>query len=293
MKRVVATLATAAAAVLTIAPHSAGAVGSTVVHATLTSKWTPPSPDPSGLTYRKSAHHLVISDPEVDETALWRRKNVFEATLRGGLAQTGRTTPYARDPEDVAWDNNGEALYVADDDSDKIYRVNPGGDGRFGSRDDSVSTALSCHTFGVHDPEGLAYRVKDRSLFVADDTTQRIYHIVRGADGNFGTADDKVTSFDATAVGMRSPEDVEFSPGSKHLLIVSSKDQEVAETTVNGTLVRTIDISSGNLVAPNGITVAPGSDARSQTHLYIVDRGTDNNSNPGENDGVLAEFRVG
>src|SRR5688500_13262854 len=123
MRRALGTIA--AASILTLAlaqPAAGGGVAATRVRTTRTSAWATPSPDPAGLTYRKSTKRLLISDPEVDETPLYANRNIFEATTRGVLRQTGRVSPTSLEPEDVAWDNNAEVLYVADDDKDKIFR---------------------------------------------------------------------------------------------------------------------------------------------------------------------------
>ena len=295
MRRILGTIAAASALAMTVAPPAmAGGVVATRIRTTQTSSWATPSPDPAGLTYRRSIKRLVVSDPEVDETPLFANKNIFEATTRGVLKRTGKVSPTSLEPEDVAWDNGADVLYVADDDKDKIFRINPGPDGRIGSADDSISTVLTTSTFGVNNPEGLAYRAKDRSLFITDPDTDRVYHVLRGPDGAFGTADDVRRSFDAFALGLRAVEDVEFDQKSKHLLLVSSTDEGIiGETTVAGALVRTIDISAANLIQPAGITLAPGSDVATQTHIYVSDRGQDNDTNPGENDGRIFEFRVG
>ena len=295
MRRVLGMIAAASALSLTVGQPAMGiGVVATSVRTTQTSMWATPSPDPAGLTYRKATKKLLVSDPEVDETTLFVNKNIFEATTRGVLKRKGRVSPTSFEPEDVAWDNSAEVLFVADDDEDKIFRINPGADGRIGSTDDSISTALTTSTFGSSNPEGLAYRAKNRTLFIADGDTDTIYRILPGADGAFGTADDIRRSFDALAVGMRDAEDVEWDPKRQHLLIVSSKDPGViAETTAAGVLVRTIDISAAGLVQPAGITLAPGTDVATQTHVYVSDRGQDNDTNPGENDGRIFEFRVG
>jgi DNA-binding beta-propeller fold protein YncE len=295
MRPVLGMIAAASALTLTVGqPAVAGGVVATSVRTTQTSTWVTPSPDPAGLTYRKATKKLLVSDPEVDETTLFVNKNIFEATTRGVLKRTGRVSPTSFEPEDVAWDNSAEVLFVADDDEDKIFRINPGADGRIGSADDSISTALTTSTFGSHNPEGLAYRAKNRTLFIADGDNDTIYRIMPGRDGAFGTADDIRRSFDALAVGMREAEDVEWDPKRKDLLIVSSKDPGViVETTAAGVLVRTIDISAAGLIQPAGITLAPGSDVATQTHIYVSDRGEDNDTNPGENDGRIFEFRVG
>lgn len=294
MRRALGTIAAASALACALAqPARGGGVSATMVRTTLTSTWTTPSPDPAGLTYRKAVKRLLVSDPEVDETTLFVNRNIFEATTRGVLKRKGRVTPTSFEPEDVAWDNSAEVLFVADDDEDKIFRINPGADGRVGSADDSVSTALTTNTFGSNNPEGLAYRAKNRTLFIADGDTDTIYRVLPGRDGAFGTADDVQRSFDALTVGMREAEDVEWDPRSKHLLIVSSKDPGViAETTAAGIPVRTIDISAAGLTQPAGITLAPGSGAPTRTHIYVSDRGEDNDVNPGENDGRIFEFRL-
>jgi DNA-binding beta-propeller fold protein YncE len=295
MRRILGTIAAASAFAFAVAPPAmGGGVVATSVRTTQTSAWATPSPDPAGLTYRKSIKKLLVSDPEVDETTLFVNKNIFEATTRGVLKRRGRVTPTSFEPEDVAWDNSAEVLFVADDDEDKIFRFNPGADGRVGSADDSVSTALTTSAFGSNNPEGLAYRAKNRTLFIADGDTDTIYRVLPGSDGAFGTTDDIRRSFDALAVGMREAEDVEWDPKRKHLLIVSSKDPGIiAETTAAGVLVRTIDISAANLIQPAGITLAPGTDIATETHIYVSDRGVDNDVNPGENDGRIFEFRVG
>jgi DNA-binding beta-propeller fold protein YncE len=295
MRRVLGTIAAASVLVLTVAqPAIGGGVAATRIRTTQTSSWAIPSPDPAGLTYRRSAKRLLVSDPEVDETSLWQRKNIFEATTRGVLRRTGRVSPTSLEPEDVAWDNSAGALYVADDDKDKIFRINPGPDGRIGSRDDSVSTALTTSTFGINNPEGLAYRVKDKSLFITDPDADLVVHVLRGPDGAFGTGDDVRRSFDAFAIGLREVEDAEWDPRTRHLLVVSSAEEDIiAEVTPRGSLVRTLDISAANLIQPAGITLAPGSDVATQTHIYVSDRGEDNDTNPGENDGRIFEFRVG
>ncbi len=264
------------------------------VHRIETSSWSPPSPDPAGLTYRGSNGRLLAGDSEVDEIpSLYTGQNLFEATPDGTLLDTGNTegnglSTKSLEAADVAWDNNsgagtqGQVLYVVDDDRDRVLRYNPQADGRIGTADDTSGTALSLNNIvipgypnGITDAEGLAYRMDDRSLYLTDGVTATVFHIERGADGKFGgpaPRDDIITSFDAAAVGMRDPEDIEYDPVSGHLFIASRMDDAIAETTTAGALVNLIDISAAN-IDPSGITFAPGSTAPSERHLYVSDRG--------------------
>ena len=76
--------------------------------------------------------------------------------------------------------------------------------------------------------------------------------------------------------------------------IVSSADKFIVETTRAGRLVRKIDLSTTGIRRASGIVFAPGSTpaTRATRHLYITDRGTDNNIKPNENDGRLYEFTL-
>lgn len=77
-------------------PHSASSaprVGVRTVHIIKTFRWSPPSPDPTGLSFNRSTGKLIVSDSEVDEIGrLWKGANLFEAFRRGQLARTGRLT---------------------------------------------------------------------------------------------------------------------------------------------------------------------------------------------------------
>jgi DNA-binding beta-propeller fold protein YncE len=272
-------------------PSALAATGRTV-RITKTSSWSPPSPDPTGITFMKSTGRLLIADSEVDETPLWHKRNIFEATTRGVLKRSGKIKPPSGDPEDVAWDNDAGVLYVVDDDADRVFRFNPGRDGKLGTSDDSVSTVLHTQDFGSHDAQGIAYRVKDQSLFIADSLSARIYHVKRGRDGAWGTRDDVITSFGTGALGVRYPEGVAYDARSQHLFIVDGRDLLIAEATATGSLVRKIDIASSGITRPSGITFAPASGDPSKTHIYVTDRGADNNSSPGESDGRIFEFTV-
>jgi uncharacterized protein YjiK len=295
MRRLIGIIASAGIAIALVLTFpepatSATSVGVTTVHVIKTFNWNPSSPDPTGLSYNKSTGKLLVSDSEVDEIRrLWKGVDYFEAFRGGNLARTGKLTRKTHEPEDIAWDNGGKVLYVADDDKDAVYRFVPGRDGKIGTRDDSATEALNTHRFRSHDPEGLGYDSADKSLLVVDQRDAKIYHVKRGRDHKFGTTDDQVSAFKTAGLALGSPEDVEFDPASNHLLIVSSTDHYIAETTVSGTLVRLISISAAGIENAAGITLAPGTNDPGQTNAYIADRGFDNKVHPRENDGRIVE----
>ena len=272
------------------AQSAAAATKASVVRVTLTSSWPTHSPDPMGLTYNPKTRKLLISDSEVDEIpSLWKGKNLFVAKRGGRLLATGTFKKFTHEPEDLAWDGKDQALFVTDDDLDRVFRVGRGKDKRLGTRDDVVITVLHTHRFGSFDPEGLAWRGgRKPMLIVSDSTNRRVYKIQRGRDRRFGTRDDIVKSFGTHKYGFTTAEDVAVR--GKHLFIVSSRQTFILETTLKGGLVKKIDISGLGIKSASGITFAPGTDG-GRRRLYLTASGVDNNVNPNENDGRLYELK--
>jgi hypothetical protein len=270
-------------------PASA-ATKASLVRVTMTSSWPTKSPDPMGLTYNPRTKKLLISDAEVDEMpALWKGKNLFVAKRGGRLMATGTFKKFTHEPEDLAWDNKHQVLFVTDDDLDRVFRVGRGKDKKLGTRDDVVKTVLRTHRFGSFDAEGLAwFGGRKPMLIVSDSTNRRVYKIHRGRDRRFGTRDDIVNSFGTQKYGFTTAEDVAVR--GKHLFIVSSRQRFILETTMKGGLIQKIDLTGLGIVSASGITFAPGTDG-GRSRLYLTASGVDNNVNPNENDGRLFELK--
>src|SRR5947208_8443895 len=240
------------------AQSAAAATKASVVRVALTSSWPTHSPDPMGLTYNPKTRKLLISDSEVDEIpSLWKGKNLFVAKRGGRLLAPGTLEKFTHEPEDLAWDGKDQALFVTDDDLDRVFRVGRGKDKRLGTRDDVVITVLHTHRFGSFDPEGLAWRGgRKPMLIVSDSTNRRVYKIQRGRDRRFGTRDDIVKSFGTHQYGFTTAEDVAVR--GKHLFIVSSRQTFILETTLKGGLVKKIDIRASASRLPLASRSPPG-----------------------------------
>src|SRR4026208_2206471 len=161
-----------------------------VVRVHRTSVWSTPSPDPMGITYDPRTHRLLICDSEVDEMpSLWKGSNFFVARRKGDLVAARTFKKFTVEPSAVALDPGDRALYIADDDLDRVFRDAAGKDGLFGTRDDVAATVLRTRRFGSFDPEGLAWVALARMLIVTDGAdaaqTARVYTIRQGKDRRF------------------------------------------------------------------------------------------------------------
>jgi uncharacterized protein YjiK len=267
---------------------------STLVRTTETSRYSPPSPDPSGLAYAGHLGSLVIADGEVDEMTIYAGANMFETTLSGSLSRSWTTVPWSHEPVGVAYNPANRHLFIADDDQRKIFEIDPGPDGRYSTADDRM-TSFDTRPFGNDDPEGLAYDVAQGVLFIADGVNAQVYRLSPGANGVFDgvspAGDDQATSFDTKVHGLTDPEGIAYDSDYGHLYVGGKPADVVFQYSTTGTLLGTIDVSVAQADKLAGLEYVPASVNGTRT-LYIVDRGVDNDSDSSENDGKMYQFSL-
>ena len=268
----------------------------TLVRTTLTSQFSPASPDPSGLAYITHLDNLLIVDGEVEEMSIYAGKNAWETTRSGTLTRSWTTLPLADEPTGAAYNPANRLVFLSDDDARDIFVVNPGPDGRYGTGDDS-NTRFDTVIFGCDDPEGVAYDAAQNALYIADGVGAEVWRLTPGTNGVFdGVApggDDQVTHWDTGVHGLVDPEGIAWDSDFGHLYVGGKPNNLVFHFTTTGTLLRTVSIS----LMPNpgnaaGLEYAPASASAGTKSLYIVDRKHDNDSEPNENDGTMYEFSL-
>ena len=266
----------------------------TLITTTETSLYTPPSPDPAGITYLSNSNQLLISDSEVEEMPIYAGANMFITNLDGTLVSTFNTLPYSDEPTDVAYNPVNEHLFISDDTGTRsIYEVDPGPDNTYGTGDDIV-TSFSTEDYGATDSEGVSFNTWNGHLFFTDGLNQEVYDVDPGPNGVFdGPApggDDIMIQFDVGSIGIEDPEGSAFNEHNGNLYVLGNNEL-IAELTTDGTwtLVRYIDFESIDPYKEAGLVYAPASTNAFADHLYIVDRGVDNNNDPDENDGKMYE----
>jgi hypothetical protein len=286
-------LALAAGVVTVMAPATAQAaqLSASLVHTRSTSTWQAPSPDPAGITWNPSTEQLIISDSEVDEMPLYKGTNLFLSSRTGAQATWpgGTTLPWSKEPTGVSFSPATGTLFVSDDDQDRIFQVRPGGDGRYGTGDDT-RTSFSTAAIGNGDPEDVAIDTEitpDGHVLVIDGRNKEIYEYAP-RNGTYVP----VANYDVLRHGARDPEGIAYHPGRGTILVMDGRTQRIYEVTRTGELLNVISIAAAKAIKAAGIAVAPASDESGKLNLYIVDRGVDNNVDPAENDGRFYEMAV-
>lgn len=268
--------------------HAATSGTPVLVQTIDTSQWNPSSPDPSGITYWSRHEHLVLVDGEVEEMDIWAGANMFEATLSGSLVRTYDTTSFNKEPVGIDIEiADNDHFYISNDSKKTIFDIDIGPDREFGTSDDKRRPFLTSG-FGNTDPEGLTLGAG--KLYTVDGGNREVYITEPGSNGIF-EASDATTHFDVGGLGIRDPEGIDYDPRTGNLWIVDRGGQRLNEVTTSGELLQTIDLEVlVGAVNPADVTLAPASTNTGEQHLYIVERGIDNNVDPNENDGKMYEI---
>ena len=264
---------------------------------------------------------LLLSDSEIDENPFpqpagvdhlggvdYTGFNLFETDRTGDLLNTLTTfadppsykdppLTFSHEPSGVAYNYKNKKLYFTDDNTNKLFELNAGSDGEFNTNDDLVRE-FNLALIGSLDASGVTVDTSRGAfghILVVDEGFKL------GGDGEVYDIDlvdnkldqtDPWTNFDVFSLGVLNPEGIEFNPDNCSLFIISSKTFAylMAETTLDGRLLRYLDTSDLNAKNPSGLAYAPASTGSpSVKHLYISARGTDNNPDPYSNDGRVYE----
>jgi uncharacterized repeat protein (TIGR01451 family) len=256
-----------------------------------TSLFLPPSPDPAGIAYVGSSNTLMVCDSEVNEMSIFTGENLFRVRPSGDLFDTLTTIGFTSEPTGVTYNPDNKHLFFSDDIYDEVYELDPGPDGLYDTGDDIV-TSFDTRAHGSEDPEGLAFSRATGALFIVDGVNAEVYQVTPGPDGLFNGVNDGWTNFDTAILGVTDPEGIGLNPENGHLYMVGDSETTLVETTTDGTLVQTTDISVANAVRPTGLAYGPSSLDPDVPSIYITDLGIDNFYDPYENDGKIYEMTL-
>ena len=282
---------------------TASTIVPTLVHTTLTSQWSSPSPDPMGGTFIPTSGRLMISDSEIEEyqRPYWQGGNVFTSSLQGAfLPPVQDITGFTNEPTGIAFNPSNNHLFVSDDSMKEIFEVNPGGDGKYFTGDDT-RTQFDTKVLGTNDTEDVAYDPFNGYLYLADGLNSEVWEVRPGPNNRFDgvppAGDDQASHWDTSSKGISDPEGITVNTDTGTLYVTGHGATKVIETTLDGTVLNIYDIAFiKNLygrMQPSGLAYGPSSTTPGVKNLYITDRAVDNDSDPRENDGKIHEITLG
>jgi hypothetical protein len=286
---------------------SAGAQSLPVSTATLvktihTSLWSPPSPDPSCVTFRAQTGDFWTTDNEVDEMTIFGGVTLWRHDAFGNVSQTYNLTGFTLEPSGIAFDPARGRAWVTDDNQKTIWSIDFGGDGEFLTSDDTISDIDGLITAGCLDPEDVTYNPLTGNLHVTSiDDSQALCTISPGPNGEFDDVepigDDTVTIVPLLPMGgfpnpISKPKGITYDPIENTLIVADRNNRDMFEFSVDGVLLRKIDGTVPGGYKPSGLTLAPSTVNPMLRALYVTDNAVDNGVDPLENDGKIHEFIV-
>ncbi|MGQ0607563.1 MAG: S-layer homology domain-containing protein [Chloroflexota bacterium] len=246
--------------------------------------WNPPVVDASGIAF-KSGVGLIVLDGEVDETTSggvthYEGVNVWEASTAGAVQRTWTTVgSFSNEPVGAAVNPSTGHLYVSQDSGGgRIFEIDPGPDGDFGTSDDDIVRDFATPT---GDPEGLAYG--GGWLWIAAGAANDVQQVS-------ATSGALQNSFDVEGLGARDPEGIEYDTSTGRLWVIGSSNSTLVEVTTSGALCANHNL--GNLIPTQSSELKLAGLAKVNSSLYVSDRGADFNPNATDPDGRIFEFTV-
>jgi len=274
----------------------------TLVETIHTSLWSPPSPDPSCVTFRAETGDFWTTDNEVDEMTIFAGVNLWRHDALGSVSETYNLTGFTLEPSGIAFDPAGGRAWITDDNQKTVFVVDFGQDGEFLTSDDSISDIDGLIQAGCLDPEDVTYNPFTGNLHVTSiDNSFSLCTISPGPNGQFDDAapigDDVVTIVPLLPLGsfplpISKPKGITYDPIQNTLIVADRNNRDLFEFSVDGVLLRKIDGTVPGGYKPSGVTIAASTVNPMLRSLYVTDNAVDNGVDPLENDGKIHEFVV-
>jgi PKD repeat protein len=238
-------------------------------------RWPVRRRGPIGLLRGALAVALVAPLPALLTSAAPAVAATVSATLVRTTAVSSLTPPVP-DPSGIVYLPGRDRLLISDAEVDEmtIYQgANLFETTRTGALRDTGTTLPA-----TKEPAGVGHNPANGHLFISDDDQMRVYEVVAGADGRYGTSDDTRTFFSTSAFGSTDPEDVTFYPPTGELFVMEGADNDVHRVAPgpNGVFdgipptgddIHTeFDVKPYGVLDPEGISYYPGRDT-----LLMVD----------------------
>jgi hypothetical protein len=240
------------------------------------------SGDPSGLAYVPSLNALLIADSEHNESPYYSASNLFSARPDGTAVAAFSLTSFTREPTGLGYNPRNSLLYIADDNQQGVFWVDPA---RPSVRLGSFDTAR----LGLTDTEDLKFDPVTGHLFILDGSRKRLYEL---------TDQGALVGSVALPSVMTDAEALAYDPAHDVFFVASGASANIWEMDRNGKVLATISALgsgysnpvTGARPTPKGLELAPSSapnDGNTQS-LFVADYGLDQ-----VNDGRLFEISLG
>ena len=228
--------------------------------------------DPSGIAYIPGLDLLFIADSEHDESPFYSQLNLFATRLDGTFVASYSMRSFTREPTGLAYNPFNGQLYVTDDDSDKIFIVNPA--------DPTTKVGeINLKPYGITDAEDPVIDPVTGHIFMLDGLTRTFVEL---------TSTGGLIQKTVLSTVIKDPEALAYDAAHDVFYIAGGATRgTIFQTDHSGNILNTINLLndypsavSGSKPKIKGLEFAPSSDPNdgNTLSLYAVDYGADQKS---------------
>jgi hypothetical protein len=242
-----------------------------------TTQWSKSSPDPAGLTFIPGATSgsgtLLMSDSEIDETPFFRPDNLFYLSETGVFDHSASLQSFTKEPTGIAFNPLNGHLFISDDNTDKVFEVDPNNPG-------TLISSFSTKTFGADDVEDIIFDPVTGNLLISEGEQSKLNPRTIFEVTISGTLVSSVT----LPVAVGDPEGFAYDAERNVFYICGHTSENILVVSRDGQIIDTITLlqdyrnPSGTGVKPKGLTMAPSSDPNDDPNLmslWVADYGKD------------------
>src|SRR5687768_6629082 len=211
--------------------------------------------DPKGLVFSSEANTFLILDGSA---------NVTQITMDEEHAGTRNIPEVQNDPLNAAFNQKTGSLFVFNRGTSELVQIRTDGKG--------LSTRVGANSFGVTDPQGLAFDPVDGRMFILDAGNAQILSIAPHSTLSFNAEEairsNKVQRVSLKKLGSGSFRSLAYNPGNGHLYVARPAQKMLYELTQAGRLVASFDLAALGISNPSAMTFAPSVDNTDDPDIY-------------------------
>jgi hypothetical protein len=229
--------------------------------------------NPVNLVYLPSSNALLVLDSQ--ETNIATLVDIF----KDDKANQVRLPYPITDPDNVEFNEKTNSLYFLNGDTNDLIQIPINANDQLIESSDVVVHDLE--PLGINDPGGISFDAAENDLLILDAEQGDIVTLSPDAQGEYDAESAlkknrvRRTSLDNLVNG--NARDIATNPQNSHTYVLSPNGRKVYELSSSGKKIATYDLSSVDLIDPQGLTFAPSGDPTDDPevmNLYIVDTGS-------------------
>src|SRR5688572_2299111 len=219
--------------------------------------------EPKGLAFSAVANTFLLLDGSANMTMI---------TMGEDHAGTSVIPEVQDDPLNAAFDNQTGSLFVLSRGKSELAKLKLDSKGL---PDASVPSAVfDVNTFGIKDPQGIAFDPADGRLFILDAGNAQIVSAI--SSPTLGIDANSAQRISLEKLGLGSLRGIAYHPGNGHLFVAEPTQKKLYELTQSGDLVSSSDLAALGINNASAMTFAPSADNTDDPNiqdLFILDAG--------------------